>query len=352
VLQDSFIDKSRWNEIVASGYGHIFQTFHWARVLEQLGTEACPFMLDDKCILMAYRHFAPVAGSLSRKYSVLEVLRGPVFKDNRFDREAFEQVISRLSRYARSQGVLSLDIYPSPPATDLESASFLHKLGLHPVYDLGLHTQTYLIDCSRSEEELLRAMEERTRRSIRRAERLGGKVRDGTDATLLDSFFHVYRLTNPSPKQKSYFELVNTMLGEQGLARIFTLEVEGHCAAATFALMFGNVVFYVWGGSDPSYRKYYPGGRLHWETIKWSRSHGFKFYDFHGALTEDLHKYGVDQKKASIAFFKKGFGGTFVKYLPHHRVVISPARYSLVMAVRKALSGVRDAVLDFSRKLP
>lgn len=134
------------------------------------------------------------------------------------------------------------------------------------------------------------------------------------------------------------------MLGKRDLARIFISEVDGQCATGMFALMFGRKVFYVWGGSSAPHRAYQPGALLQWETIKWARLHGYRYYDFHGALVEDPEKYNRHDKTASVALFKKGFGASFVKYMPQHKVVLSPSRYHLTSACRKMLFTIHRLV--------
>jgi len=341
-LEGTSVDEGIWNEIVASAGGHIFQTFHWAEVLRKFGVEAIPLMVEDRAVLMAYKIPMLTVRRIRTMYHTLQVLRGPVFKEDRFDRSALEEIVSRVVRYARAERVLGLDLFPNVPSSDSESEKYLLKQGFRPVYNRhSFHTQTYVLDCSQSEEELMKRMEKRTRWSIRKAQRLGVKVRDGIDEKLLDSFFKVYSSTNPSPQPKGFFEIVNKILGERGLARIFLSEVDGQCAAGLLALMFGSKIFYVWGGSNPTYKNYQPGVLLHWETIKWGRLHGYTYYDFHGALVEDVEKYGTDEKTANVTLFKRGFGGAFLKYMPQNRMVLLPLRYHLISLIRKAICTIR-----------
>jgi lipid II:glycine glycyltransferase (peptidoglycan interpeptide bridge formation enzyme) len=249
--------------------------------------------------------------------------------------------LSRLVQYAHDHRIVALDLFPNLPASDSKSRDWLVTHGFRPVYNrLAFHTQTYILNCARSDEELLSCMEKRTRWSLRRAQRMGVSVRHGTDEQLLDLFFMVYSIANPSPQSKMFFENVNRILGTRGLARFFVSEVKGDCAAAMFALMFGPTIFYIWGGTNPDYRSQHAGTLLHWEAIRWGRSNGFTLYDFHGALVEDIDKFGADEKTSNVALFKRGFGGSLLKYMPQHRAVFSSFKYTMANAIRRAASVV------------
>jgi len=191
------VDKNVWNDIVSSADGHIFQTFHWADVLQELGIQTIPFMLKDKAVLMAQKLPVFTARRLRLKYHILQVLRGPVFRTGTFNRSAFEEILSRLVRYAQTEKALAIDLFPNVPASDAQSGEYLLAQGFKPLYDIGaFHTQTYVLDCEQSDEDLLKRMEKRTRWAVRKAQKLGVKVQDGNDDRLLDSFFGVYSSTN------------------------------------------------------------------------------------------------------------------------------------------------------------
>ena len=325
-----------WNEIVRSAGGHIFQTFHWANVAEKGGMKPVPIMIDNKAVLMTYVSPFFSARSLGLVWNALTIPRGPVFKDGLFNRQIFLQFLKTIDFHAVQNRAVVCNFFPNRPFEDTETHGNLMNAGFKPVFEAGsFHTQTFVLDCRNSLEELLRAMEKRTRWAIRKAERSGVQIEEKSDYLGMDQIYGLYEKTVPAPLSKEFFKTVIDALASKGLARIFFAKVGTSVVSTAFLLMFGDTMFYVWGGSEKLANRSCPGESLHWKIIQWGKEHGYRFYDFHGALVADAQLYRAEDKTASVSLFKRGFGGTFVRYLAEYRKVYSRIRYKTASTMRR-----------------
>jgi len=313
----------------------MFQTFHWADIAEREGVKPVPIMIDNKAVLMTYVSSFFSARSLGLAWRTLTIPRGPVFRDGLFDQQIFLRFLKGIDFHAAQNRVVVCNFFPNRPFEDSETHGNLTGAGFKSVSQAGsLHTQTFILDCRNSLEELLRGMEKRTRWAIRKAEKSGVQVEEESNYVGVDQFYGLYERTVPAPLSKEFFKTVIDALASKGLARIFFAKVGATVASTAFLLMFGDTIFYVWGGSEKLANKCCPGESLHWKIIQWGKEHGYRFYDFHGAVA-DVELCGAEDKTAGVSLFKRGFGGTFVRYLPEYRKVYSRLRYWTASTMRR-----------------
>ena len=88
----------------------------------------------------------------------------------------------------------------------------------------------------------------------------------------------------------------------------------------------GQNLHYVYGGSrdDPEARRFPIAHLLHWQAIEWAREAGCRHYDFGG----------YSPTGGGVAAFKRGFGGTLIRFAPRFRRVLRPGLYRLAEALR------------------
>ena len=75
---------------------------------------------------------------------------------------------------------------------------------------------------------------------------------------------------------------------------------------------------------------------LHVEAMRDARERGIKRYNLWGIVGEDEKNH----RFYGVSFFKRGFGGDELKYLPAHDLIISPMKYQktkLIETVRKKI---------------
>ena len=82
----------------------------------------------------------------------------------------------------------------------------------------------------------------------------------------------------------------------------------------------GKRCWYVWGASE-KHDQFSAGHSLQWRAIQWAKTHGCTEYDF-GGYTPGA--------TSGPAWFKEGFGGEVVHFVPAQRRVIRRGHYVFV----------------------
>ena len=196
-----------------------------------------------------------------------------------------------------------------------------------PLYDVSMHRNL-------TDEELLSRMRKTTRYSIRKAVRDGVVIEKRTDDKAVDDFHKIYLETVkrekfiPFSKQfiKDEFE---SFYKSGNISFLFaclrTPEVKvrtsGVLLASALIIFTKSTAFYHQGASV--HAKYPAPYLLQWEAIKEAKKLGCQFYNFWV-----IYKPALTQKSWSgLTFFKQGFGGYQVDYVPTQDLIISPKYY-------------------------
>lgn len=179
---------------------------------------------------------------------------------------------------------------------------------------------TSLIDLTRSEDELLSRMHEKTRYNLRLAERKGVHVRLASTEKDIDVFMQLNAETASrdhfvSPPS-AYMRATHDFLARHGMARIRLAESpSGAVLAGSMEIMYGDTVTYLYGVSSSHERSLMAPYALHWDAIRSAKNEGANFYDFHGVNPEEKTAVSYKASWEGITRFKLGWGGSRVCYL-------------------------------------
>ena len=175
---------------------------------------------------------------------------------------------------------------------------------------------------NKTEEELLASFNQKTRYNIRLAIKKGVTTRVGT-INDMQIFYDIMKETGSRDsffiRPIEYFEKIYTSMGERH-ARLIIAEHEGTPIAAVMPIMYGNKVWYLYGGSSNEYRNLMPNYLLQFEMMKWGLENKCEIYDFRGVSgfkNENDPQYGVYR-------FKKGFNPEFVEFVNELYIVFNP----------------------------
>ena len=125
-----------------------------------------------------------------------------------------------------------------------------------------------------------------------------------------------------------YYEKIYDCLGPEHV-RIMLAEYEGEVIAATMPILYGNKVWYLYGGSKNEKRNLMPNYLLQWEMIKWALENKCDVYDFRGISgfkDEHSDSYGVYK-------FKKGFNPDFTEFIGEIYIIFNPIVNNLFKAM-------------------
>ena len=227
---------------------------------------------------------------------------------------------------------------------------------------------TTILDTTKSEEELLKVMHEKTRYNIRLAERKGLRIiptasRDpaaaGKDYKIL---MDLMRATGKRDgfklhDEEHYRQILVSDFSYQISAQLRTpnsdlsAEASAKAGLRTIATAifvgFGATFTYLYGASDYEHRSLMAPYLVQWEGIKLGKELGFKKYDFFGIAPanesriknqesrSDQYEYDIQHQYAGVTRFKLGFGGVAHEDPGTFDLIISPGKYMVYQLVRR-----------------
>ena len=271
------------------------------------------------------------------------------------DTELTNFFFKNLKKYAKSHNgyVLNIDPYyeliERTRDGEIKPGGFNHEKGIKNLKNLGFRTikssmpkYLFALDLkNRTEEELLADMKRNTRNHIRKAEKMGVKVRE-LKREELGIFKQITESTSNrrhfEDRPLSYYENMYDLFHKKGEVKFLMAGVpEDTLSRSIFAdganterprpvttgprersekdvslvplsvamfMLYGDEVIYLYSGSDEQYMKDYNAQYLiQWHMIKYAAKHKFKTYNFYGiqGLPDKSKKdYGIYD-------FKKGF---------------------------------------------
>jgi lipid II:glycine glycyltransferase (peptidoglycan interpeptide bridge formation enzyme) len=80
-------------------------------------------------------------------------------------------------------------------------------------------------------------------------------------------------------------------------------------------LLFKDVIYGWYGGTDRAYSAYQPNELLQWHVLQWGAENGYRLYDFGGAGKPD-EDYGVREYKAKFRGELVSFGRNTLVHAP------------------------------------
>ena len=304
---------------------HFLQSPEWAKVKS-----------DWKHEMIVIEEDGEIKGTMSvllRKVPIFNryIMYAPRgFVCDEHDKETLKKLTDRAKEIAKKYKAFIFRLDPDIPNDDEEFKNIAKELGykmkeniknidqvIQPKYVFRLNLS------NKTEDELLASFNQKTRYNIRLAIKKGVQVRAGTKDDL-ETFYNIMKETGSRDnffiRPLSYFEHIYDCMGEKHV-KLIIAEHEGTPIAAVMPIMYGNKVWYLYGGSSNKYRNLMPNYLLQFEMMKWGLENNCDMYDFRGVSgfkNENDPQYGVYR-------FKKGFNGDFVEFVNELYMVYNPA---------------------------
>lgn len=171
---------------------------------------------------------------------------------------------------------------------------------------------TAVLDLTKSEEELLAKMHQKTRYNIKIASKHNVVCRVSNHPKDVDNFLRLMDETagRDGFKQHDSQYLSKTLytLAAAHMARLRVAEINGAMLSANLEVNYGNTVTYLYGASSSKIRQAMAPYALQWEAIKQAKSEGAKWYDFWGCNPESMATPIYKESWEGITRFKMGWG--------------------------------------------
>lgn len=257
-----------------------------------------------------------------------------------------EQMIMALKKLGKQKRALYIQLEPNVIDTDT-STKLDPTLGLHPSHRPMFTKHTFTIDCTKSEEELLKSFHQKTRYNINLAKKRGVTIAEDNSDTAFDAY---ERLSDETTARQGFYAHNHTyhrtlwkMLHTVGVARIFTATYENTILAAWMLFVWNKHVYYPYGASSREHREVMAPTLLLWEIVRWAKKEGYSTFDLWGALGPN-----PDPQDPWYGFhkFKQGYNPTLISFIGSYDLVVHPLGYSLFRVV----DSIRWAVLKLKHR--
>jgi lipid II:glycine glycyltransferase (peptidoglycan interpeptide bridge formation enzyme) len=307
------IQKKDWSDFLLKQPEALFvQSPAYGAFYESMGEQAW--------LLGVYEGDALLGGALAvsthaKRGAFLYVPYGPVFDNEKIGKgapwaEAFGLLCESLKQISKKEAFDFIKISPFLEDTKEYTALFDAE-GFRPAPLHVLAEQTWILDITPEEEQLLANMNKNHRNLIRRCIREGVRVEIKTDDEALKRFNDMHDEVVKRHKfhrfPRTYIEdEFHTFVGS-GQAAIFEAYLpDGRLDASSIIMFFGTMANYRHSASLNQNKKIPSSYLIQWHVIQEAKRRGMYRYNFWGIAPSGARK---EHPFYGITHFKKGFGG-------------------------------------------
>jgi lipid II:glycine glycyltransferase (peptidoglycan interpeptide bridge formation enzyme) len=183
--------------------------------------------------------------------------------------------------------------------------------------------KTIILDLTKPEEELLKAMHPKGRYNIKVAKRHNVRVRvsvsDRDYAKYMDLMFggtaQRQKIYAHEPK---YHLQMWSVLQPAGMAKLFCAEYKDQIIACALIFCFKDTIYYAYGASALEHKEVMPQTLLLWEIMRWGKAHNYHYFDMWGA-----------EEGKGFSRFKEQFGGEMMELVGTYDLPVNKIVYPL-----------------------
>lgn len=222
-----------------------------------------------------------------------------------------------------------------------ESYKIFKEQGLKPAPTYLSVEYAAILDLHKSEEEIIKGMHRRIRYAVNSARNKGFTIEKSQDPKDIHEF---YKIQLATAKRQNFVSFSEDYLTKQFAAFakndeavLYTAKYQGEILAQNFMIFYGNEASYHYAVSTELGTKLSGSPILHVEAMKDARKRGIYRYNLWGIVGEEEKNH----RFYGVSFFKRGFGGDELKYLPAHDLVLNPVSYLKTKTIEKIRKKIR-----------
>jgi lipid II:glycine glycyltransferase (peptidoglycan interpeptide bridge formation enzyme) len=249
-----------------------------------------------------------------------------------------KEILESLKELGKQHNCIFIQLEPNiQKSSDLESQILNLDLRLshHPLFT----KYTFTLDLTKSEEELLSGMHQKTRYNIRVAEKKGVTVTENNTSSAFKEYLKITDETTTRQKfyahthsyhQQQWDTLPHTPSESSLSSHLLTAQYEKDTLAAWILFIFNNTLYYPYGASSSKHKDKMASNLIMWEAIKFGKAHGCTSFDMWGALSDT-----PDTTDAWYGFhrFKENYGSKHVEFIGSYDLVLNPLLYKAYQGI-------------------
>lgn len=337
--------KEEYNDLVT----HVMQSWEWGEFRKSIDTPLLRYGLYKSnkltSVFQITLHKIPFiekyVGYLPKGPFPDEELAGVLKKVGKENNCAFIKIEPDVIASIAKQPGSEKEIAASPAKRDPRNDNMLDKNFLPSPKPL-FTKYNFIIDLTKSEDQLLKDMHPKTRYNIRIAQKHNVKIEERIDDEAFEIYKKLYFETtkrqNYHGHTPSYHKSVWEALKKHKMARLLIAYYQPPATnyklplTAWMLINFKDTLYYPYGGSSKEYPEVMANNLIAWEAIKLGKKLDLKNFDMWGALGPN-----ADPKDPWFGFhrFKKGYGGKLVEYIGTYDLVLDWPLYILFTFIDK-----------------
>ena len=259
-----------------------------------------------------------------------------------------QKMLDELFEIGKKEKCIFIQLEPNIEKKSGEEYKFKNLVwSAHPL----LTKYTFVLDITKSEDELLKNMSQKTRYNIKVAGKKGVKIlEDNSDK----AFSEYLKLTKETTTRQNFYahsedyhklmwetlKTKNEKNNDELTAHLFKAVYNGETLAAWILFVLRETLYYPYGASSSKNREVMASNLMMWEAIRFGKKLGLKKFDMWGALGPN-----PDPKDPWYGFnrFKEGYGGKLVEFVGSYDLIINKKLYFLF----KLANNLRWVLLRF-----
>jgi len=320
--------KQNYNRSV----NHPLQTFEWGEFRKKTGIEVIrKAVLEKNKIVNSYQITV-------HKTPNFPFLIGYFPKGNLPSSE----LLNEFKTIGREQGLSFIQLEPNT----INHQSSIINHGLRPSFHPLFTKYTFILDLTKTEEELLKNMHQKTRYNIRLSEKKGVVAKIDNSDIAFNEYLNLTRQTTKRQKfyahNEEYHRLMWETLGNKSNENFDQNRLQAHLLKAVYKkkilatyilFTFKDTIYYPYGASSNEHREVMASQMIMWEAIKFGKKLGISKFDMWGAANTPDPK--PDDPYFGFHKFKAGFGANLVEFVGSYDLVINSLNYRLLAVADK-----------------
>lgn len=207
----------------------------------------------------------------------------------------------------------------------------------HPLFT----KYTFVLDLTKTEDELLKNMHPKTRYNIKIARKHDVEIKEDNS---IKAFEKYWQLTKETTRRQGFYahtekyhklqweNFTHTKSDNKLSSHLITATYSGKILTTMLFFVFHDTLYYPYGASSNEYRNTMHSTLTMWEAIRWGKKKGLKKLDMWGALGENPVP---DDPWIGFHTFKNRFGPEHVEFIGSFDLIIDPLIYRLYVAADK-----------------
>ncbi len=318
--------------------GHPLQTWEWGEFRKETGNQVLRLgVFQNNKLTDALQIMMHGIPGTNKKIGTL--IKGP---------KPTKEILNALTKAAKENNLIFIKLEPNVK----KSANLIKLLvdaGAVPGKTLFTPT-TFLIDLTKSEEDLLKSFHSKTRYNIRLSRKKGVAVAEDNSKKAFEKYIALTRQTVMRQGFYAHSEKYHRLMwetlhsdmikkGKEPIARLLIAKYKGEIVTCWIVFVWKNTLYYPYGASSNKHKGVMANNLMMWEAIRYGKRLDLKNFDLWGR-----------EPGKGFTKFKEGYRPSVIEFLGTWDLVTSRLYYfyRLAESIRWGILRTRSK-LGFAR---